>query len=287
MNSAEHETISLDDVRTWLENDRSSSLRWALTEAVSCSIGGVLVTFLTFVFVYASLWSLCWMLSLPTGVAMAFALLFVPLVFLGHARRKDDPSPSYLQRLLSVFYWGPVLFQSALLALRKRRRGRELDADRCAAVLHHVVSRGGRVPFRELGKAFPDGLRETLLQLKDVDGVLFELYNLANHAGFRAVHQAAINGTLDRKEYIEGNARLEYEAVRLTARFYERAWRPWAIHRDFWPRARRWSYPAPDSYERWIRGYTTSSSSSGYPWRSYGRDYDTKIVPYLESRGLK
>lgn len=559
MGAVKQESVSLDQVRAWLEEHRESSMRWGLGEAVFSSVAGVLVTSFTFVFVHAALWwVLCVYISLPGEVATVLSLLYLPLSFVGHACRNSDRLGPRLHLLRSLFCWGPLLLHEAVLAIRKRRRARELDVERCAAVLHHVVSRESRVSFASLRREFPhSGLGETLFQLKNVEGVLFlkkdspsvaltevlrkklegdyvpearlrsdpflelspgkvaalgltvvgvivgvhrlgtfalvgvwivvfanafilfpeaigdlkvffplgwsghritrstpgclvsaigwvgliawtmraffaeppccltseppapsrptsveprlwpvptsiedideplsrqtptpddlshgqcqiqrmlkdrpgmrggsglpdmteddiiwqwvahgfagrhcgfrvywdpepptydapashrqvhgkgyvrirnrdvhdrsgrerwqafdtmwsgvvfELYNLANTEGFKWTHWEALAGRLDREEYAERAARLEYDAVTYSARFYEYAWRPWAVERGHSPDAHVWHYPAPTSYEKWFRQFT---DPSGYPWDPYSEYFDAKVVPHLERRRLR
>ena len=102
---------------------------------------------------------------------------------------------------------------------------------------------------------------------------IFELNNISGHAEFRRLSQAAIDGEIERDEYIMSNARNEYRAKQLSLEVYRDIWVPWAkkrkLKRSLLYGYRAWAIP-PD-FESWIGRYVNRKS---YPWVPYGAYFD-------------
>lgn len=102
---------------------------------------------------------------------------------------------------------------------------------------------------------------------------IFELNNISGHAEFRRLSQAAIDGEIERDEYIMSNARNEYRAKQLSLEVYRDIWVPWAKKKKLKPSLlygyRAWAIP-PD-FDSWIGRYVNRKS---YPWVPYGNYFD-------------
>jgi hypothetical protein len=115
-------------------------------------------------------------------------------------------------------------------------------------------------------------------------GVVFEIENMRNHRAFEALYYRALAGQLSREEFILENTKLEYSALRRSAKDYMRLWRPLARSRHLSDTPYLWGVDAPHTYEEWISLYRDPKS---YPWDSFGRYYDQQVVPYLKGRGIQ
>lgn len=176
--------MTLDTVATWLQTDRLSAIRSSRIEAFLYIVAGSLVTLLMFVIVYIFVFRLIFvtvrgpadvssLLRFANTASATFSLLFVALTFVGRACYRIEKFKS-LKVMMAIAYWGPSLFHSAILAIRRGRRARRFDVRRCATVLWYIASRDELVPLRDLYRTFADGsLKATLHQLRDIDGVVF------------------------------------------------------------------------------------------------------------------
>lgn len=110
--------------------------------------------------------------------------------------------------------------------------------------------------------------------------VVYEIENIRNCKGFDALYETALQGRMSREEWVRENSRLEYDALRRTAKDYEQLWLPLAETRQIFSKNAFWGTDIPATYEAWISQYR---DPDGYPWDVYGRYYDLSIVPYVRS----
>ena len=106
----------------------------------------------------------------------------------------------------------------------------------------------------------------------------FELNNLSYNAFFDRIYQDAIAGKLSKKVWMEQNTRVEFLAFLKTKRVYENLWQNVqdSDHSD----VAAWGNDEPDNYTDWIAQYQDHTQ---YPWDSWGKYYDEKIMPDLKA----
>jgi hypothetical protein len=109
----------------------------------------------------------------------------------------------------------------------------------------------------------------------------YELNNLRNAADYLALHKAALNGHLDKREWVRQTTMLEFKAVEGLRHFHEEIWRPYAARNGLLTTPGLWFVGAGETYEAWIASY---SRYDGYPDVPFGRYYDETIAPSLAAR---
>lgn len=136
----------------------------------------------------------------------------------------------------------------------------------------------------EADHAYPTKSRRGFICIKDNfehswSSAVYELYNIAHAVDSHKIYRDACAGHLSKAEYIKECTKLEYGAIKRLKEFYRKIWRPWAKKKGFKTDPYYWYMWAPNTYDKWIKGY---KNKSGYPWNYIGRYYDEAIVPYLK-----
>lgn len=109
---------------------------------------------------------------------------------------------------------------------------------------------------------------------------VFEFLNLENFKGYDHIYTKAGRGHLSRKEWIEMNTKLEFEALEKTAEFYDRVWFNSMREKQIRSNPEFWKLPKTAmTYEEWISQY---NDPSGYPFSCWGKYFDQTIVPIIE-----
>lgn len=109
-------------------------------------------------------------------------------------------------------------------------------------------------------------------------GLIFEMNNLEHTREFLDVHEKALLGKIDEDTYVKSCVRLEFEALKKTAGFFEENPLPTSSHGN-------------DDWYNWVRGdlgtfeeYFDAHDSGGSEYVTYYRNsYQTRIKPYLEA----
>jgi hypothetical protein len=85
-----------------------------------------------------------------------------------------DAFPALVQRITSILYTGPRLFNSGIRLYRKTQRLAKLDTGITAWVLAALLNRSGRVPFGELVSQMPEhDPADVFPPMRDLAGVVF------------------------------------------------------------------------------------------------------------------
>ncbi len=115
------------------------------------------------------------------------------------------------------------------------------------------------------------------------ESLIFELNNSTHDDDFERVWNEAVKGKLTKEVFLRQNTELEFLALAETKLFYERIWLPWATGASLEMDTRAdWGVASKVGYVRWIAAYDDLNT---YPWDSWGKDFDERIVPYLRSIG--
>ncbi|MBN1342919.1 MAG: hypothetical protein JXQ73_09585 [Phycisphaerae bacterium] len=149
----------------------------------------------------------------------------------------------------------------------------------------HRIPRPGVTGCIRLREVHPWGPKQgTPLSFEDLWGAaVFELFNITSAAAFLRLYDDARAGEIDRDGYVLGMAEIEYSAIVRTKRFWEENWLPWTKSKGVPPRPFLSLSTWQPSYEAWIRQFPRDPNR--YPWRDYGKHYDTVVVPHLIRTG--
>lgn len=109
--------------------------------------------------------------------------------------------------------------------------------------------------------------------------LFFEMFNLANHTGFKSIYEKALTGTVSKEEWITENTKLEFLAVKRSINFYREYWRPQMKTMKIRTVPAHWKDGEKEDYQSWIAQY---SKSDYYPYDFWGKYYDDSVVPYLK-----
>ncbi len=138
----------------------------------------------------------------------------------------------------------------------------------------HIIPRHGKPGKIRLRKTFKINGRNRDLAADQLWGsFIYETINIKNAKYFIKYYKDAVNGKLNRNEYVTLNQKLEYSALVKRKEMFVRDWLPWARKNKIRLNAALYGINVPSSFEDWIRGclYTY--------WENY---YDNVLFPYLE-----
>ena len=142
---------------------------------------------------------------------------------------------------------------------------------------HSVASADSPAAIQLAGRRAADG---TPLGFEELwASCVFELFNIQNAEGFRAVDDAAAEDRITREDYILENFRLEIIASEKTRFFYCRDFLVWAEDVEFVSEPHQWYVTVWGDLDNWIEAY---SDRSEYPWSVYGEAFDSirkKVQP--------
>lgn len=110
--------------------------------------------------------------------------------------------------------------------------------------------------------------------------LIFEFYNLSERDGFYQIYLDAINGQIDKEQYIERMTKIEHLSLGRALRFYQKIWLPAMKKRGYSTDASLWFLTYKPEYKDWISQFKDKNM---YPYDNYGVYFDTKIVPYLKA----
>ncbi len=105
-------------------------------------------------------------------------------------------------------------------------------------------------------------------------GLIYELHNIKNGKAFQTIEQDAKYWLCSRNQYIRRYAQLEYKAAQETIEFYKNIWLPYCKSKNIKPNPQLWFYYLPDTFEKWMAGFT---DPNGYPWHPYAAYYDRLV----------
>lgn len=104
---------------------------------------------------------------------------------------------------------------------------------------------------------------------------IFELLNIQNATDFLNYYTQALNGEIDRRQFIRQNQIAEYNSLVKLKQFYQKTWIPWAQKHNFQSDEALWEQNLPETYEDWIALYKDTNAYKY--WEEY---YDDVIVPF-------
>lgn len=107
--------------------------------------------------------------------------------------------------------------------------------------------------------------------------LIYELFNISNHAAFAQIEEDVQRGRCNKEQYIYRYAQLEHGAALRTANFYQSQWR-----RQYpqWPsQAQYWYAYVPVDFQVWLEGFR---DRKGYPWYPYEGFYEELLRRSVE-----
>ncbi|HEY0075720.1 MAG TPA: hypothetical protein VGB77_16590 [Abditibacteriaceae bacterium] len=103
---------------------------------------------------------------------------------------------------------------------------------------------------------------------------VFELFNISNWDGFKAVDEEAIAGKLSKAEYIERSTRLEFFTAINTHGFYLKLWQPWAKQSGATSQEYLWHGYTPNTHQEFINQMPDDSDYISF----YSNEYDRLVA---------
>lgn len=143
----------------------------------------------------------------------------------------------------------------------------------------HIMAQDGRPVSIRVGVTLLAAKGAKRASCQDLwRGAIFELNNTLNDFEFMRINDEACSGKLTREAFLESVTRLEYISVVRVAEIHRNLWKETVVNGRL--TTTDWGEYIPATYKKWISGY---QDRSGYPWSSWGKYYDEKIVPYVRS----
>lgn len=102
--------------------------------------------------------------------------------------------------------------------------------------------------------------------------IVFELNNAKNRSDFIMINDMAAWGKMSKRDYALIAALDEYEASCATGKFYKEVYLPYCNSNNLKIVPILWSTYGIDNFDKWLESFPPES---GYPWQSYGKQYDT------------
>jgi hypothetical protein len=107
-------------------------------------------------------------------------------------------------------------------------------------------------------------------------GIVFELMNVNNRSLCIEQNQLAETKRISKRDYVLSLAKSEYVTSKAVLKFYRETWVPFCQRQHIEYEPALWSFAQSNSFDSWLASFP---ADSGYPWRSYGKEYDQLSAP--------
>lgn len=150
-----------------------------------------------------------------------------------------------------------------------------------------VTGRAAEHEYPSAGGAAPAGTAVIRISSQpsgwdQLAGLVFELHNLQRSSAFREIHRAAVNGAIDRTEYIRRSLQQEFAALHATKLFLAR-------HLDGLPETAQETSPLFEQImdtEDTLEAHMEEQSDRGVDLTAhFARLYEQEVLPELRGTG--